>query len=185
MGKLQKILRENMVGREYRRDDEDRVVVDMYVKDDTNFLSEFSSNDTRVIDGSVAEFLENATHALPPSEPLALHIKSDCIDETEQRLYKAAIKEYYTEKYRANQREWRIQNRIALILGALGVLLLAFSVFWQYRFGGVIWAEVIDIAAWVFVWEAVDTKFFKMRELSHWRKRYAALISMKIEYEKV
>ncbi len=79
----------------------------------------------------------------------------------------------------------KIQNRIALVLGVLGVIVLAFAVWLEYRFDSLIWSEVIDIAAWVFLWEAVDIKCFKTRELSMLRKRYAALMSMKVEYENV
>lgn len=185
MRDLRKELRKKILDKEYRRDDEGRIVVDMYVKDDEDFLSEFSSNDAYVIDGAVAEFLAERTHAVPSGEPLALHIKSRCIDETEERLYTAAIKEYYTEKYRATRKELKIQNRIALVLGVLGVIVLAFAVWLEYRFDSLIWSEVIDIAAWVFLWEAVDIKCFKTRELSMLRKRYAALMSMKVEYENV
>ena len=42
--------------------------------------------------------------------------------------------------------------------------------------------EVVDIVAWVFLWEAVDIKCFRMREMSLKRKRYAAFIDMKIDF---
>lgn len=183
MKKLKKKLL-NIAEKQYIRDDEGRIIVNMNVKDDTDFLSLFSANDTPVISGGVAEFIENATHSVPPNEGLSLHIKSDCIDETEQTVYRNAIKEYYTERFRANERELKIQNIIALILGVIGVFVLAFAIFWEYRMANVLWAEVIDIVAWVFLWEAVDIKFLKNRELAIQRKRYAAFIDMKIEYEK-
>lgn len=185
MKKSKKELCLNIPEKQYHRDDEGRIIVDMNVKDDTDFLSVFSANDTPVISNEVAEFLENSTHSIRPNEPLTLRIKSDCIDETEQQIYKDAIKEYYTERYTANERELKIHNRIALWLAILGVLVLGFAIFWEYAIESVLWAEVIDIVAWVFLWEAVDIKFFKTRELALQRKRYAALISMKIQYERL
>ncbi|MBE5730855.1 MAG: hypothetical protein E7350_02760 [Clostridiales bacterium] len=169
--------------KECKCDNEGRIVVDMNLKDDTDFLSAFSANETPVISSEVAEFIENTTQSISPYERLTLRIISDCIDKTEQRVYKDAIKEYYTERYRANDRELKIHNRIALILAILGVFVLAFAVFLDYRIGSVIWAEVVDIAAWVFLWEAVDIKFFKARQLALLQKRNAAFIDMKIEYE--
>ncbi len=166
----------------YQRDSEDRIIVNMNVKDDTDFLSVFSINETPVISNEVAEFLENSTQTIHADEQLTLCIKSDCIDETEQKLYKAAIKEYYSEKYCSNDRELQVFNRIAFVLAIVGILILSFAVFIEFR-NSVIWAEVIDIVAWVFLWEAVDIKFFKTRELKQKRKRYAAFISMKIQYE--
>ena len=52
----------NVSQKQYRRDGEGRIIVDMNVKDDTDFLSVFSANDTPVISSEVAEFLENSTH---------------------------------------------------------------------------------------------------------------------------
>lgn len=174
----------NITEKQYPRDSEGRIIVNMNVKDDTDFLSVFSTSETPVISSEVADFLETSTHSIRPNEQLSLHVKSDCIDENEQKIYSAAIKKYYTERYRTNERELKIQNRIALLLAIVGVLVLFFAVFWEHKFGSVIWAEVIDIAAWVFLWEAVDIKFFKTRESKLKRQRYAAFIDMKIYYGK-
>ncbi len=45
--------------RKYKRDADGRVIINMTVKDDTDFLSVFSTGDTPVISSEVAEFLEN------------------------------------------------------------------------------------------------------------------------------
>ena len=170
--------------REYPRDEEGRIIVNMVVKDDTNFLSVFSSGDTPVISGEAAEFLESSTRAIPLNERLALHVKSDCIDGQEQKIYKSAIREYYTEQLCANEHELRTHNVIAIILAVLGVVVLALAVLLD-QFEAVLWSEVVDIAAWVFLWESVDIFFFKTRELKGKRKRYSAFLKMKITYEKL
>lgn len=183
MKKSKKELFPNLPEKDYQRDGEGRIIIDMTVKDDSDFLSKFSVTQTPVISGEVAEFLENSTHSVRPNEQLTLRVKSDCIDDTEKRVYKEAIKEYYAERYRANERELKVHNWIALTLAILGVVVLAFAIFWEYKVQSVLWAEVIDIVAWVFLWEAVDIKFFQTREMRIKRKRYGALFSMKIEYE--
>lgn len=174
----------NITEKQYPHDSEGRIIVNMNVKDDTDFLSVFSTSETPVISSDVAEFLEKSTLTIRPNEQLALHVKSDCIDEKEQILYKNAIKEYYKEEYQANQKELSVCNKIAFFLALFGVLVLAFAVFLDYKIGSVIWSEVIDIMAWVFLWEAVDIKFFKTRGLKLRQKRYSAFIDMKIEYVK-
>ena len=112
MKKSKKELCPNITEKQYPRDNEGRIIVNMNVKDDTDFLSVFSANDTPVISSEVAEFIENTTHSIRPDEQLSLYIKSDCIDKTEQKIYSTAIKEYYTERYRANERELKIHNLI-------------------------------------------------------------------------
>ena len=77
------------------RDEQNRVVINMTVKDDGNFLSVYSQSDMPVISSEVADFLETSVFAVPPTEELTLKIKSDCIDESEKIVYEKAIKEYY------------------------------------------------------------------------------------------
>ena len=165
-----------------QRDKNGRVIINMTVKDDTDFLSVFSESETPVISSSVAEFLENATHTLSPKEKLTLRIKSDCVDKEEKDLYPKAIKEYYSEKYVANEKELTRYKIITLLLAVLGVLTLAVAIYISERFGAPLWSEVIDIVAWVFLWEAVDIIAFRSRDQRIMRYRYLALINVKVEY---
>ncbi len=163
------------------RDEQNRVVINMTVKDDGNFLSVYSQSDMPVISSEVADFLETSVFAVPPTEELTLKIKSDCIDESEKIVYEKAIKEYYRGRNIHNERELKRNNLISFVLAVVGVLVLAFAVFVD-SLGANIWAEVVDIAAWVFLWEAVDMQFFKSRELKINRLRNQAFMSAKIEY---
>ena len=160
----------------------ERTVINMVVKDDTEFLSVFSASDTPVISSGVAEFIENSTNYIPGAKPLVLRIKSNCIDEQEKTTYKKAIKQYYSEKLAALERAIKLDNLISGILAFLGVLVLVFAVFIEYNFSSVVWAEVIDIVAWVLVWEAVDVGFLKNRSMKIQRNRYREYINMEIEY---
>ena len=86
-----------MKARKYKRDDGGRVIIQMNVKDDANFLSEVSESATPVISPEVAEFIENETNAVPPNEDFTLQVYNDCIDDREEKVYSAAIKEYYMQ----------------------------------------------------------------------------------------
>lgn len=164
------------------RDDEGRAIIHMLVQDDDNFLSEYSEGDTPVISGEVAEFIEHGAAAAKPDERLTLRIKSNCIDEREQSLYRRAIEEYYKQKYTANEREYRRNRIIVAVLTLAGVLALAFRIIFDYFVGSSIWSEVIDIFAWVLLWEAVDIGVFGNRTRKLDRLRYLSFIDMKIEY---
>lgn len=168
--------------RKYKRDADGRVIINMTVKDDTDFLSVFSIGDTPVISSEVAEFLESSTHSVLPKEQLALRIHSNCIDDNEKEEYRQAIKEYYTELYIANKRELKRNTMIALLLTLAGVVALVAAFLIEHQTANPIWTEVVDIIAWVFLWEAVDISAFKNRGLRLKRFRYLAFMSMKIEY---
>jgi hypothetical protein len=157
-------------------------VVRMTVKNDDDFLSPFSAGDEPVISTDVAEFIENATAALPPSASLALHVYSDCIDEAEKNVYTKAIQNYYREKYAASEIERKRNSRMVLLLALVGILILSLA-FLLGANAHFLWAEVIDIAAWVFLWEAVDIGAFHNRDLRVKRMRYHTYMTMQIEYD--
>ena len=106
-----------------------------------------------------------------------VHLQEN-IDDEEKMEYASAMKEYYAEKYMASRKELRLNRIIALLLLIAGVLVLTFAFHIEHH----IWSEVIDIAAWVLLWEAVDIWAFKNRELVLLSKRYLAFMNMKLEY---
>ena len=171
-----------MKARKYKRDDRGRVIIQMNVKDDANFLSEFSESATPVISTEVAEFIENETNAVPPNEDFTLQVYNDCIDDREEKVYSAAIKEYYMQKYIANEREIKRNRFAVLLLGIAGILVLAAELIFDYRVGNALWSSVIDIVAWVLLWEAVDIGVLEARVTAIKRKRFLAYLSMKTEY---
>ncbi len=165
-----------------KKDVEERIVIDIQVKDDSNFLSPYSQKGSPIISEDVALFLENSTHSVPAKKALALQIHSDCIDAQEQIIYKKAIKTYYSNELASTSRELKKSYIIAAILAIIGILVLTAAQIIGYYLGSVIWAEVIDIAAWVFLWEAVDIFVFRTRSLKNDKKRYSAFVNIKIEY---
>ncbi|MGM9636882.1 MAG: hypothetical protein ACI3YK_02740 [Eubacteriales bacterium] len=163
-------------------DGDGRAIINMTVRDDSEFLSAFSINHTPVISDEVAVFIETATVSLPPKTPITLRIHSDCIDEDEKKIYPDAISEYYRRHYAANLREIR-RNAILSILLALGGIGILFAIFlFSDYLSNSVWNEVIDIVAWVFLWEAVDLHFLESHALRAKRKRYLSFIGIKVEY---
>ena len=94
-------------------------------------------------------------------------------------LYRKAIKEYCRQRYEISRKEL-IRNRIAIIIMFIvGVIILAISIF---KVNTLISSEVIDIIAWVLIWEAADVSLFANRSLRLKERRYRSYITMEIEY---
>ncbi|MDO4507930.1 MAG: hypothetical protein Q4B65_00860 [Candidatus Saccharibacteria bacterium] len=153
-------------------------VINMVVNDDSGFLSKFSTHKTSVISPEVADFLENSAQRFSPKQRLHLQIEGDCVSENEKESYALAIKEYFSDEMAAIGRELRHYNMVAAILMAIGIVILAASIIFPER----LWAAVLDIIAWVFIWEAVDIIAFRKRELRIRKFRCRAFVNMKIEY---
>lgn len=180
--KQKKEIEAQLSNRQFERDSDGRAIINMRVEDDSDFLSVYSPNRNPIISTEVADFIENITQTIPPNQQLTLRIYGNCIDEQEQETYRSALKAYYEEKFIVNERETKRNNIIVLALAWVGILVLALAIFLEYQRDSIIWSEVIDIAAWVLLWEAVDISVFRNRALRLKRKRYLNYISMKIEY---
>ncbi len=171
-----------MKERKYQKDENGRAIICMNVKNDDDFLSEFSESNTPVISPAVAEFMEHSAHAIPPKEAFSLHIHSNCIDDEEKVLYQSAIKEYYLQRYIATEQEIKRNRLLVFLLGIAGVSVLIFGIIFDYKIGNAIWSEVIDIVAWVLLWEATDIALLETRGLHMKKKRYLSFLSMNIQY---
>ena len=178
---LKKSVDKELSMRKHERDENGCVVINMTVNDDSGFLSPFSENNMSVISTDVADFIENNTHSLPPNEKLCLKIHSDCIDDNEKEVYKNAIKEYYAEKYLANEKELKRNYVIAFLLLLAGIFVMTVSIFLNEH-NIEIWSYVVDIASWVLLWEAVDIFLLESKSLTFLRKRYLSYLSMNITY---
>ncbi|MBR5311958.1 MAG: hypothetical protein IKU40_03640 [Clostridia bacterium] len=180
--RIRRELRKQIRSRIYPRDADDRIIIPLTVTDDSDFLSVFSEYGTPHICADVADYLAEKTDYLPPTERLHLQIRSNCITQEEQEIYRVAIREYYMNQYIRNRRE-RIRNTVlSAVLAAAGLLLLVLTGFLDERFGMPIWTEAADIAAWVFVWEAVDVSVFRNYSVRIESMRSVNGIDMLVEF---
>ena len=85
-------------------------------------------------------------------------------------------------KYFVNEKELKRNKKISYVLFILGVFTLIMEILFDYKFGNIIWAEVIDILAWVLLWGSVDISLFENRRLKILKNHYLSYIEMKIEY---
>lgn len=166
---------------EIARDEEGRAVIEVTVRSDEDFLSDYSVGKP-VISTDLAEFLHGQLDALPPKEPLLLRICGTCIDEEEKPLYEGALREYALRSYRKTQRAMKRNAAISAIMFAIGVLGLIATVLYSVFGGNVIFSEVLDIFAWVFVWEAVDLFFLERGALRAERLRALRLYDAKVQF---
>lgn len=159
-----------------------RAIINMTVRDDSEFLSSFSVNHTPVISDVVAMFIESATVSLLPKTPITLRIHSDCIDEEEKKIYPSAISEYYRRHYDANRREIRRNAILSLLLALGGIAVLSAIFLFSDYLGNSLWNEVIDIVAWVFLWEAADLHFLENHALRAKHKRFLSYMDINVEF---
>jgi len=165
-------------------DENGKYVLRMTVRDDENFLSPYSGDRQGVISAEVADFLDNAAESLDLKKPILIKVSGDTIDNEEQKLYRAAVKKYYGNRIAETDARLKKNLILSVIMAIIGAAILSVCVLLHINDGVAVISELIDIAAWVFVWEAVDLFFLARPALRREQLHNCRLYDAEITYEK-
>lgn len=168
---------------EHEHDEQGRAVIDLRVLDDSEFLSPYSTATHNIISEDVSDFIEHSMQGVPPEEAVHIRMHSDVITPEEQVEYTKAIHSHYADKYRDSCFEKKHLHRTAAIMTLIAVIALSFMI--GFEVSGIrtaVISEIIDIFAWVFMWEAVDIFFLQCTMLRFRQQRYLRLADSVIEY---
>ncbi len=169
--------------KEIEFDGEGRAVVELRVLDDNSFLSPYSTVQCNVLSEDVSDFIEHSLGGIPLEKSLHFRICSDVITEEEQREYTKAIHRHYAKKYLDSCMEKKHLHKMAAIMTFIAVAALSLMIsFTAAGIGNEVFTEIVDIFAWVFMWEAVDIFFLRCTLLRFKQQRYLRLADSKIEY---
>ena len=161
-------------------DEEGLRIIKLSVSDDGGFLSPLSCADKPMISAETANFLELEAKHVKATEKINFVIKSEVIDEEEKSVYPTAVKNYYTSKIRDTKAELSRNAIISLIMLLIGVAVFATIIILNALNAQTLILSVIDVVAWVFIWEAVDLFAFKRTAL-----RNAQLLNLKLLTAKI
>ncbi|MBQ7924313.1 MAG: hypothetical protein IJ329_03300 [Clostridia bacterium] len=183
---LQEIKRElkNRRGaREKERDNDGRVIVDFCVHSDDDFLSPYSLRSSAELSTDAGEFIERSLETVPVKEQVRLRVHSNVITNEEQVAYTEAISSFYHDKYESVRREKRRLVVLAAVMAIIGVLALTVMIGLEVTgTRTAVISEIIDVFAWVFLWEAVDLLCFQLLALRLKSWRYLSLLACVVEY---
>lgn len=156
--------------------------INLVVRDDTEFLSVFSTREAPVISSEVADFLDKSTPVSERKSQLVLTVCSNCIDDDEQYVYKCAIKEHFRELYKATKLKIKHHYVVAAILAAIGAVLLAVTHIIAGICNIAYVVEFVDVIACFFLWEAVSQAALKAQGLRMEKQKYVAFLNMHVNF---
>lgn len=159
--------------------------INMTVRDDTDFLSPYSPTDEPVVSGEVAEFFENGAAKFLPKQKIELNVYSGCIDDGEKIVYENAIRNFFNLKLSGTELSLKRNLIVSVVFTVIGIVGLVAMLLFDKFFDNAIWTEIVDIFAWVFVWEAVDQFFIERRKILRDRRKYKAFTEIRINYHPV
>lgn len=140
-------------------------VIKMTVKNDDGFLSPYSLKDKPILSSDTVDFLEHSVKDTDTDDEILFEITSAVIDETEKAEYTSAIKNYYSREIAETKTKLKRNGISSFIMLILGILVFALRIVFSSTLNNEIVLNVLDVVAWVFVWEATDLFFFKRSEM--------------------
>ena len=170
------------INKNLQYDDEEKALFNISIKDKKEVLSPFYYDEKEVINVEFAGMLDNIASTVPIKKGIHLSLNCDDIIEEDKERYSKAIKNYYENKML--DARLRLKNNGNLILITLILALVSLTGLFLVNFFQLSWIiiEVVDIVAWVFVWEVVDSFVFQRTLIRYDYYRAKSLYESKITY---
>lgn len=148
------------------RDAEGRAVIRVGVSDRESVFNPFSTADRLSLSEEFAATVEGRAKGIFKEKRLAVEVACANGCEVSEREIKSAFHNYYADKIAHQAGRYGRNGALTLTMLLIGLAFLAASL----TLGGFgliaeMFTGVLDIAAWVFIWEAVDKFFFERNVL--------------------
>ena len=152
-----------------KNDDFDDIeTINIKAENKAAIFSDYNYDSNEVLNPNLEAFLVEKAKSIPPKSNLRVKIfTDDCVDENE---VKVAYKNKFKGNFEELEQELRRNMLFALTMLILGVLFIGFLILEMHFLNNYILSTILEIAAWVFIWEAVDSFFLERSVIK--RKRY-------------
>lgn len=147
---------------------EDIETINIKAESKAAIFSDYNYDSNEVLNSNLEEFLVEKVKNIPPKVNLRVKIfTNDCVDENE---VKVAYKNKFKGDFEELEQELKRNMLFAFTMLILGVLFMGFLILEIYFLNNYILSTILEIAVWVFIWEAVDSFFLERSSIR--RKRY-------------
>ncbi len=143
--------------------------------------SPFSVRGSRFLNPELEQVFDSVMEEATPNDKIEILIHTENPTEERRQKFENILDSFYLTKLEISNRNFWVSVKQGLFL-----LLIGFAIFALYTFLGTVaqsqWLEMLDIASWVFVWEAVDVIFLGLINHIHIRKKFKQMVNAKITF---
>ena len=147
--------------------------INVKVKHEEEIYSGYNYDRNEVLNPALSDFLVEKAESLHKRSKLRIKIFSDFSLE-EHELF-SAIKNKFKGEFESYERKLKQTAIFSLVVLILGILFLGIFVLEEMFFHNVVLSIILEIASWVFIWEAVDSFFLERMALKEKRRQMARL----------
>ena len=153
--------------------------INVKVKHEEEIYSGYNYDRNEVMNPALSDFLVEKAESLHKRSKLRIKIFSDFSLE-EHELF-SAIKNKFKGEFESYERKLKQTAIFSLVVLILGILFLGIFVLEEMFFHNVVLSIILEIASWVFIWEAVDSFFLERMTLKEKWRQMARLYDAEIE----
>ncbi len=153
--------------------------INVKVKHEEEIYSGYNYDRNEVLNPALSDFLVEKAESLHKRSKLRIKIFSDFSLE-EHELF-SAIKNKFKGEFESYERKLKQTAIFSLVVLILGILFLGIFVLEEMFFHNVVLSIILEIASWVFIWEAVNSFFLERMTLKEKWRQMARLYDAEIE----
>lgn len=138
-------------------------IINIKIDNKEQVISKFSYDENDKLNKELSEFILDKTKVMPLNKDFKLNFYVN--SPIEKNEVQTTLQNHFREEYLETQHELKRANIISLIMLILGVLSLSILVLAHKFFDYFYFTTILEIASWVFVWEAVDIFFLQRSQI--------------------
>jgi len=148
-------------------------IISVKAEESEKLFSSYSFDSSDKLNPDLGEFIWDRAKFVPSSKDIKIKIYTN--DRADDQEIKTAIKNHFKEEYVENKNNMKQKLYLSLAMFFAGLFCLSILLLQHTFFYNEYVEYVIDIATWVFFWEAIDVYFI---ERSKNRKKCAILLKL-------
>ena len=153
--------------------------INIKIKSEEELYSGYNYDRNEVLNPALGDFLLEKAESLPAKSKLRLKFFSD-VNIKEHELF-SAIKNKFKGEFENYQRKLKKTALFSLVVLILGILFLGLFILEELFFHTPVLSIILEIASWVFIWEAVDAFFLERLSLKEKRLQMARIYDAEME----
>ena len=167
------------IKKESKKDFNDIETINVKAESSLEIFSGYNYDTNEVLNQELAGYLVERAETIPLKSKLRIKIftKTDVDEKEVENAYRSKFKKEF-EDY---DRKLKQNARFAFIMLLLGILFLGFLILEQYLIDEIVLSIILEIASWVFIWEAVDAYFLQRIQIREKRFQMARLYKAEFE----
>lgn len=177
--KLREAHREIRQEKDFVVDSDGDAIISVKATDEQQIFSSYNFDGNERLKPELSEYIYDKAKFTRPTQDIRIKIYTN--EDVDEQEVKSAIKNNYKKDYvelKNKSKRNLVFSAVMLIVGLLGMSLLLLM--HQY-FYNVYLEVVIEIATWVFIWEAIDSYFLRRMSIRHERMILLKLYSAEID----